>query len=311
MKTGRQDLDLQIRGVLCAHQLVCSSRHGVLPELRFCWHQFAETADVRTHVTVRQLEPCFSERLGELIGVLLEALGDRTVDRIESQGEVSCQHGRSVALGGVVRIGYGVRACAILGLPLMRSGGTLREFPFVAEEDVEEVVVPFGGTGCPSTLEPTRNCVISPAGSKTAFPSETLLFNVGRLRLAASVHIRIGRAVGFAEGVSTGNESDRFFIIHGHAAEGLTNVDGRGQWIRCTVRTFRVDVDETHLHGTEGSFELALAAVALVTEPGGFVSPVNVILGLPDVLATTGEAEGLESHGLQSTVASKDHEVGP
>ena len=75
--------------------------------------------------------------------------------------------------------------------------------------------------------------------------------------------------------------------------------------------TFRVYVDETHLHGAEGSFELALAAVALVTEPGGFVSPVDVIFGLPDVLAATGEAEGLESHGLQSTVAGEDHEVGP
>ena len=56
--------------------------------------------------------------------------------------------------------------------------------------------------------------------------------------------------------------------------------------------------------------ELAVAAVALVAEPGVLGTPED-LLGLPDVLAAEAEAEGLEAHVLQRDVAGEDEQVGP
>ena len=86
---------------------------------------------------------------------------------------------------------------------------------------------------------------------------------------------RIAGAVGLAEAVAAGDQRDGLLVVHRHAAEGLADVLGRRQRIRVAVRTFRVHVDEAHLHGAERRLELALAAVALVAEPGAFGSPVS------------------------------------
>ena len=74
---------------------------------------------------------------------------------------------------------------------------------------------------------------------------------------------------------------------------------------------FRVDVDQAHLDRAEGLLELAVSGVALVVQPFGLGTPVDVVFGLPDVLAATAEAEGLEPHRLQRDVAGEDYEVGP
>ena len=84
-----------------------------------------------------------------------------------------------------------------------------------------------------------------------------------------------------------------------------------GERVRVAVRALRVDVDEAHLDRAEGLLELPVAGVALVAEPGGLGAPVDVLVGLPDVRAAAGEAEGLEAHRLQGDVAGEDHEVGP
>jgi hypothetical protein len=47
----------------------------------------------------------------------------------------------------------------------------------------------------------------------------------------------------------------------------------REQRIGIAVRSFGVHVDETHLHSAEGIVELAVAAVALITEPRGLLAP--------------------------------------
>src|SRR5665811_2022901 len=70
-------------------------------------------------------------------------------------------------------------------------------------------------------------------------------------------------------------------------------------------------VDQAHLHRAEGIRELAIAAVALVSQPGVLRAPVDVLLGFPDVLAPAPETEGLEAHRLQRDVAGEDHQVGP
>ena len=107
--------------------------------------------------------------------------------------------------------------------------------------------------------------------------------------------------------------------------------------IGIAVRTFRIDVDQAHLHGGERVFEIArmhryfgivvrhkhgfvlvlfhamrssvIAQVA--AEPGGLAAPVHVLVRLPGVLAAAGETEGAEAHRLQRDIAGEDQKIGP
>ena len=104
--------------------------------------------------------------------------------------------------------------------------------------------------------------------------------------------------------------ADGLLVVHRHAGEGLADVPGGGERVGVAVRALRVHVDEAHLHGAEGTGELAVAAVALVAEPRVLGAPED-LLGLPDVLAPEAEAERLEPHRLQGDVAGEDEQVGP
>src|SRR5262249_19744761 len=102
------------------------------------------------------------------------------------------------------------------------------------------------------------------------------------------------------------------FVVHRHAREGLADVPGRRDRIRVAARALRVDVDEAHLHRRERVLEVPLPGVALLAaEPRLLGAPGDVLIGLPDVLATATEAEGLEPHRLQGDVAREDHQIGP
>lgn len=107
----------------------------------------------------------------------------------------------------------------------------------------------------------------------------------------------------FAEGMSAGDESDGFFVVHCHTGECFAHVVRGGDGIGVSVWTFGIDVDQPHLDGGEGVFEFAVAAIAFVSEPLGFGSPVDVLLRFPDVLAAAGEADGIESHGFEGDVS--------
>ena len=123
---------------------------------------------------------------------------------------------------------------------------------------------------------------------------------------------RIAGAVGFAEGVAARDERHRFFVIHRHTGERLPNIPGSRDRIRVAVRAFRIDVNQTHLHGSERIFQIPLSGIAFVTTQPGFLNtPVDVFFRFPDVLAPATETEGLESHRFQSDVAREDHQVGP
>ncbi len=117
--------------------------------------------------------------------------------------------------------------------------------------------------------------------------------------------------MGLAEGVTAGNQRDRFFVVHRHAAERFANIPGRRERIRIAVRPFRIDVDQTHLHGGERILKITVAAVALVRQPLAFGAPVDVLFGLPDIRAPAAETERLEAHRLEGDVAREDHKVGP
>ena len=126
----------------------------------------------------------------------------------------------------------------------------------------------------------------------------------------------IARTMALAEGVAAGHQRDGFLVVHRHTREGLAHVAARGDRIRIAVRAFRVDVDQTHLHGRQGVFQLPVAgitALGLVAggQPLGLGTPVDIVFRLPDILAPAAKAEGLEPHGFEGAVAGQDHQVRP
>ena len=192
----------------------------------------------------------------------------------------------------------------------MRTGRALGQFPFVAEQVPEEVVAPLRRRRGPDDFQAAGDRVTSFAGAEFALPAEALLLDAGGFRLRAHER-RIAGAVGFAEGVTAGNQRDRFFVVHRHAAERFANIPGRREGIRVAVRSFRIHVDQTHLHGAERILKITVAGVALVRQPLAFRAPVDVLFGLPDIRAPAAKAERLEAHRLEGDVAGENHQVGP
>ena len=117
--------------------------------------------------------------------------------------------------------------------------------------------------------------------------------------------------MGLAEGMAAGDERHRLLVVHRHAGEGLADVPRRGNRIGVAVRAFRVDVNQPHLHGRERIFQVPVAGIALVIQPGGLLAPIDVLIRLPDVLATASETERFEAHRFQGDVPREDHQVGP
>ncbi|MGY4437811.1 hypothetical protein ACVW04_000593 [Bradyrhizobium sp. LM2.3] len=254
-----------------------------------------------------ELEPGAGEGVGELIGILQEAPRDFLIGGIETQREIGGQHGRPMLLGLVESVRNDrLRA---LGRPLLRTRRALRQFPFVLEQVLEEVVAPLRRRRRPCHLETAGDGITADARSVLALPAEALILERARFRLRSDQR-RIASTMGLAEGMATGDQRDGFLVIHRHAEEGLADVLGRGDRIRLAVRAFRIDVDEAHLHRAERLGELAFAAVALIAQPGAFGAPIE-LLRLPHVGAATGEAEGLEAHRFQRDVAGQHHQIGP
>ena len=81
----------------------------------------------------------------EFVGMLVEAPGDRLVDRIHLQREVRRQHHGRVLLRRIVRIGDRALRRGVRGHPLLRTGGSSPSFVLVVEEVVEVPVVPLRG----------------------------------------------------------------------------------------------------------------------------------------------------------------------
>src|SRR5208283_4311261 len=88
------------------------------------------------------------------------------VSRIQSQSEIGGQHRWSAMLGPIVGVRNGTGASAIFRCPLMRAGRTLGEFPFVAEQVLEEAVAPLGWGRGPDDFQAAGDRVITLAGAK-------------------------------------------------------------------------------------------------------------------------------------------------
>ncbi len=208
-----------------------------------------------------------------------------------------------------MRVHHGGRGGRIRRDPLPRPRRALHLLPFVAEEGLEETVVPGHRGGRPGAFQPAGDGVAAYSGAEAVPPAEALLLQRRALGLGADVRFE-RRTVGLAERVPAGDERDRLLVVHGHAPERLADVPGSGERVRVAVRPLRVHVDQAHLDGAEGFRQLTVAAVALVPEPRALRAPVDD-LGLPHVLAPAAEAEGLEPHRLKRAVAREHHQVGP
>ncbi len=168
-----------------------------------------------------------------------------------------------MSLRRVVRMRHRAGAGAILRLPLMRTGRALRQFPFVAEQVLEEVVAPLRGRGGPGDFQAAgdrvarlcrcRSCSSSPkpCSSRPAASGSGPTCDAGR------------GAVGLAEGMAAGDERDGFLVVHRHAAEGLADIVRRRDRIGIAVRAFGVDVDQAHLHRGERILQLARVDVSI------------------------------------------------
>src|SRR3546814_19944083 len=79
-----------------------------------------------------------------------------------------------MVLGRVVRFRDRARAVPVLGRPLVRSGGALRQLPLVVEEILEEVVAPLRRRRRPRHLDAAGDRVATLAGAVRADPAESL-----------------------------------------------------------------------------------------------------------------------------------------
>mmetsp|Transcript_16306 Transcript_16306/g.51029 ORF Transcript_16306/g.51029 Transcript_16306/m.51029 type:complete len:304 (+) Transcript_16306:1044-1955(+) len=259
---------------------------------------------------MRQLVPGLGEGRRKLLGVLVEPTRNLQVGGVLLERNVGGEHDGGNPLALHMGVGHCVGGSAILGRPLVGTGRTLGQLPLVLEQVVKVAVVPLGRVVRPRTLEAARNGILANAGAVLAQPAKALRLDWRSLWLGSD-EVGVARAVRLAKGVPAGNESHRLLIVHGHATERLTNVTGGSKWVRLTVGSLGVDVDESHLHGSQRVLQLPIARVPLVVQPRRFRAPVHVRLGLPRIFSTASEAVRLKSHIFEGHVAHEYHEVSP
>ena len=279
-------------------------RNRVLPQQRLLGHERAKIARDGPHVAVRQLVPGPREGVREFLRIAHEAPRNLLVSRIHPHREVGRRHHRGVPRRRIVGIRHGARCGGVRGSPLLRTGRALRQLPLIAEQVFKVVVVPLYWVGGPCAFQAAANGVSAFAAAKGILPAETLLLDGGTLGCGSDIFAWVGRAVGFAECMTASDQSNGFLVVHRHASECLADVSCRSDWIRLAIGALRVHVYQAHLDGAEGALELTITAVALVSQPLALRPPVNVFFRFPNVLATAGEAVGLEPHRFQGDVAS-------
>ena len=305
-----QNLHLERSHIGGIDQGVIDGRNRVLPEQIFAGHLGTEIAQLGAQVAVGELEPGAGEGLGEGLLVVVKAAGDRCVDRIEAERKIGRGHDRPLHFVGVVGIGDQMLRLDIFGDPLPGPGRTFAEFPVVAKQHREVTPVPGGGVGFPGPFQAAGGGIGPAAAAVAVVPAQALLLDRGPLRRRAHQAGAAG-TVGLAEGVPAGGERHGFLVVHGHAGEGLPHVAAGGHRIGHAIGAFRVHVDQPHLHSSQGLFQLAIAAIAPIAEPGGFVTPVDVCFRLPDVNAASAEAEGGEAHRLEGNITGQDDQISP
>src|SRR6185437_2469948 len=148
--------------------------------------------------------------------------------------------------------------------PLLGASRTLLQFPLMLEQVLEIIVTPLRRRLRPDDLRAASDGVGTDTRTMTTSPAQALVLDLSAFRLRS--HERwIAGAMRLAEGVTTGNQRDGFLVVHRHTCECLTDVVSSCDRIGIAVRSFRVDVDESHLHRAQWLLKLSFAAVTFVT----------------------------------------------
>ena len=118
------------------------------------------------------------------------------------------------------------------------------------------------------------------------------------------------------KGVPTSHQRHGLLVVHRHPRKGLANVTTRGQHVRLSVRTFRVHIDQAHLHCGQRVLQITLTGVAGIIrirarKPFRFRTPINVLFRLPHICTATGKAKGGATHALNRHVTCENIEVRP
>ena len=103
-------------------------------------------------------------------------------------GPVLVYHGGQVFLRAVICIRN--NTFGIFGYPLVCTGRTFGQLPFIAEQVFKEIIAPFGRGGGPYYFKAAGNGVCAFTGTIAVAPSQALLFQVCRFRLFAYVGSR-------------------------------------------------------------------------------------------------------------------------
>src|ERR1022692_2772043 len=104
-----------------------------------------------------------------------------------------------MTLRRIVRIRHRTVPSAIFRCPLMRTGRTLRQFPFVAEQVAEEVVAPLRRRRGPNDFQTATDSVTTKTFAKFILPSEALILDVGTFWFGSYILSGNASTVRFAE----------------------------------------------------------------------------------------------------------------
>lgn len=147
-----------------------------------------------------------------------------------------------------------------------------------------------------------------------------VFFLVASIREVLSKRV-YGNKCRLTEGVATSNQCNRLRVVHTHASERCANIQSRGSWVGNSVRSDRVDVNQTHVGVGQRDLKtigtgvnVGAAVVPLVVslrEPLGLRAPVDALICLPGVDTATTIAQSCEVEGLQGDVSRQDNQVGP
>ncbi len=197
----------------------------------------------------------------------------------------------------------------------MSARRTLGQFPLMLEQIFKKVIAPLRRCLTPSNFQTAGDGVATFAGAKAVLPAQALRFEAGCFRFRSHMG---GRAspMSLAKSMTARDERHGFFVVHRHASESFADVFGCRNRIGISVWPFRVDVNQTHLHGGERIFEIPVAGITAVGfvargQPNFFSAPINILIRFPNVFAPAAETECLEAHRFEGDIARENHQVSP
>ena len=184
--------------------------------------------------------------------------------------------------------------------PLVRASRRFRHLPFIVKQIVEIPHVELGGFLGPGPLDTRGEGVGCLAIETGVGPAEALRLDPGRFRFDTDI-VHGPASMRLADGVAAAGQRRSLFVIHRHPSKSLTHVQRGAGWVRITIHTFGVDVDQAHMNRRQRVFQrfgIVQIAIAVLggRQPFGLGSPIDIGLGTPDILTAETETECLQPH---------------